>query len=846
MGIERFFSSIEENKIANMHSEFTTTHKNRIPCTYFFIDFNSIVHVISKKTMQDINYLLFKIIQNKYTDNKKATEILKRYEIDKDITLEKFNKQVTDEFVNNLIIKEVLNAMYKLLEFYIYPSELKYLYIAIDGTPSKSKIIEQKKRRYMGAIHSGIRNNIFNKHENELKKDKDRYTFEKMKINWNKTLITPGTDFFHKMHLALNSFEFQSNIQKICKNIKTYEYSGPYEPGEGEKKIVDKLRSMPQEKSNYVIFSPDSDVTLLGLLLNNKMSSEDPRKVTKLKILRHNQQKDNYDVIDIDKLSNNIYNYVIENMKGKGVPEQDNIIDDIVFTLTLFGNDFLPKMESFNVRYDFNRIIDIYIGVLIAIKNNKFNYLIQFDKKLNKKYLNQEFFIEFIRLLHLDEGGNLQRNYISSHYQNYNKLKKLLGATYANFTTVMNDFLEKIRDFNKQVRHNKTSTEIINKFDKRFLQNLQKLTRLNYQSTKNIDDFVKQYIIYYKNNKKLPKIMITFRRYSKSLDNHFYKNKLENSLNHLGPKIKITSYDEELYKFENMLDEYKHKLNNKSMELGNVYIDSTSYVWKAEKILKGVQKYYKDFFKINDISINNEKMKEVTQHYIDGLIWVFEYYYNNFDINYNRNNALVWQYPYTKAPLMTQIYQLLKENKNNPQYLVQSGNKIKKQIIKGTNHFNSIEQLMYVTPAKGMEWIMPPEYKDFIQKSNYYPDIHKIVQEIWSQPNNDEIDCIGQMFLNKCLIRATKIPPPISDKQFIKQLRNIKLTPTTMEKAGIFYQKPRVKVYNYYSEIPINKIRTKELHRAYGFYKKKYLQSRNCNHKIIYKNMKKLLLAENM
>ena len=73
-----------------------------------------------------------------------------------------------------------------------------------------------------------------------------------MKINWNKANIKPGTKFFHQMHLALSSDKFQSKIKQICKNLETYEYSGQYEPGEGEKKIVDKLRSMKQEKSNYL------------------------------------------------------------------------------------------------------------------------------------------------------------------------------------------------------------------------------------------------------------------------------------------------------------------------------------------------------------------------------------------------------------------------------------------------------------------------------------------------------------------------------------------------------------------------------------------------------------------
>ncbi len=43
-------------------------------------------------------------------------------------------------------------------------------------------------------------------------------------------------------------------------------------------------------------------MTLLCLLLNNYFDS--------VKIIRHNQQQNNYDIVDTDLLRNNLYNYV--------------------------------------------------------------------------------------------------------------------------------------------------------------------------------------------------------------------------------------------------------------------------------------------------------------------------------------------------------------------------------------------------------------------------------------------------------------------------------------------------------------------------------------------------------
>ena len=218
MGIERFFSSIEENKITNLDNEFTKTHKNMIHTNHFYIDFNSIIHVTSKSVIGGLNRNLYKLIKSNGDPRK---------------YLDEFN----DKKINKLIIEEVVKTVYKLLKFYIYPNELQYLYIAIDGVPSKSKMIAQKKRRYMGSVISRIRKMIFNKHKNDLEKNnKTRYIFEKFKIDWDKSLITPGTLFMHQMHEAMTSFEMETNIKQICKNIKQYKYSSPYEPMEGETK----------------------------------------------------------------------------------------------------------------------------------------------------------------------------------------------------------------------------------------------------------------------------------------------------------------------------------------------------------------------------------------------------------------------------------------------------------------------------------------------------------------------------------------------------------------------------------------------------------------------------------
>jgi 5'-3' exonuclease len=795
MGIERFFSSIEENDITNLKTSFTKTLEHKIDAQYLYVDFNSIVYITSFKVLSSLNYMLFQIISNKYKNNEKYNTLKKEYDLPSD-NINSFKKQYTENKINEIIINKIVEYVSSMLSNYIDPNKLEYFYIAIDGVPSKSKIVEQKKRRYMGGIINEIKKKIFDKYELKLEKDKIRYQFEKNKIGWNTNFITPGTEFMHELNIVLKSDKFKKMINKTCPKLKSYIFSGVYEPGEGEKKIVDHLRSLKQEQSNYVIYSPDSDVTLLGLLLNtNRIYNSNKRRVSKLKLIRHNQQKHNYDIVDIDQLADNIFKYVQDKLKT-GKLNKDNVIDDIVLLLTIFGNDFVPKIESFNVAQDFSNIIDKYISVLDEnFQNEKINYIISYSDKKNKKVINHKVLLQIFKELQTDEGGNLQKVYMSSHYQNYNKLKKIMDVTSKNFTPVMITFLSTLRNFNSQVRNvNKDNVdELIEHWTKTddnsiFIGKLKRLTRLDSSSdirSISDDDFIRTYAEYYIRQNKLPKVAVNFRRYSKTLQNQFHKTNLEKSLDYLDPNLKITEYDEEIYKFDNMLDEYTKGLNAYSLNLGYVGVDPNTYTWKTEKIQKSVQKYYNEFFGIDDINIKNPKMKALIQDYIDGLIWVFEFYFNQFDIKENRDLADIWHYKYTHAPLLTQIYHFLKSKENESDYYEKITDRLYKSKVNRKDYFNCIEHLMYVSPVTlgSIKNIVPDEYRDFIKKSDYYYDVNKVVDAVW-KGDTHYIDCKGVLFLNKCHLEIPNFMQDFEqDKKFIKEIRKIKLKKSTTDRA---------------------------------------------------------------
>jgi len=782
MGIEQFFSSIEKNKITNHN--FATKLEKQIEVHNLFIDFNSIVYINSANIINDLNFILLQLIKS--TTN--IDDLLHNYNIvlnSSDKITEYLSLLSTDK-IEQIILKGVQNYLVNIVTNYVYPDKLKYLFIALDGVPSKSKIMEQKKRRYMGFFISKIEELIFEKYYEELKNDKVRYTFEKNKIKWNVGSITPGSIFMQKLDAIIN--DTIHIIRKKCTNLIDCIFSDSNQYSEGEKKIINYMYQLASryedELVKWTIYSPDSDVTLLALLFYSYFDKNN----FKISIMRHNQQKHFYNIININNLGDNIFKYVKEQLDEV---VKSNVIDDIVFLLTIFGNDFLPKIESFNVRNDFQNLINYYIEIF---KNNK-EYLI-LGKAPNKK-INSDIFTKVIQLLSSVEKNNLQDMYASNNYRGYDKLKKILGIDSKNFTGKLNEFLENLRKFNNDIKNSNDIKNISNVWSNEFIENLIKLTKLGSHEHISHSEFIKLYLDYYKSNKLFPVVSVLTNRYRKSLKQRKHREILENRIESLG--FKVTKYDEEIYKFQNMLDEYSKKLNAYSLNLGYIKVND-DYSWYSESISKGVKRYYKEFF---DADIDTDKFYNIIDEYMSGLSWVFQYYYNtNFSQNY------IWYYPYTHAPLLHDINTYL--NKVGKDYLNNTFDKPMETVIV-EDFFSPIEHLLYTSVAPYVMNIIPIKYHEIVNYlKDYYPDMTKIIHNFWISTEPSEIDCRGAIYLAKCHAKYMNMTSFEDDKKFIKIIR---------EKSNI----------------------TGGNMTLYKQFKKKYLLNKNQKDKELYKFFKKTL-----
>ena len=201
MGIEGFFNSLskEHSIVSNI------THSNKIKCKYLFLDFNAIIHNISEYTTKHINNLmkqyLINVNQGIDFDNDIIINLFNLQEhfntfqpTNEDEIYNLFSKVFTTEKINDLVTFNINKFIYYLLENRINTSDLELLYMSIDGVPSKAKIIQQRKRGFVGKFISDTKKQILKQNMNKLNVKPDAfnknpynlYKFETNKVSLRK------------------------------------------------------------------------------------------------------------------------------------------------------------------------------------------------------------------------------------------------------------------------------------------------------------------------------------------------------------------------------------------------------------------------------------------------------------------------------------------------------------------------------------------------------------------------------------------------------------------------------------------------------------------------------------
>ena len=343
MGIERFFKSI--NNIYSNQIIKPINKNNNI--THIYFDFNSVIHKISSRIINHLNDLLLYSLVYKYSSQSGMNIDILEDEYTKINKFYNFNYNIQEFYENlkNINVNEIIyNFIFEDIKRYLlFFTNCKLLYISIDGTPSVGKMVEQQDRRYKGHLMSLINKKLIEKHKNLLNNNKfdftniyNEYEYLQLKLSFDKNLISPQTDFMIDFINLLKKQEFK--IKCIISDFDDY--------GEGEKKIVKYIKKYNKNSDEIIIYSPDADMIIMSMIL--------PFNIY---ILRHEQSDSRDDIIDIQKIR-----------------EIFNPVDDIAYIFSVFGDDFIPKIEWVNVQHHLEKILNEYKKLNIRIiEKNKVN-----------------------------------------------------------------------------------------------------------------------------------------------------------------------------------------------------------------------------------------------------------------------------------------------------------------------------------------------------------------------------------------------------------------------------------------------------------------------------------------
>lgn len=294
MGIPRYFRFLLESHGSTIYSTENPS------CDHLFLDFNCIIYYCYYKT-KDVNKLIPTILE----------------EID--------------------IIYNIVRPK-------------KQMYIAIDGVVPRSKIHQQRSRRYKATQLQTI-----------LDKQEE----------WNPSNnICPGTQFMDSLCKSIDTKLKSSSSKYKCKMI----LDDCSNFGEGEHKILPYLKRLhletTEKSSNVIVFSPDNDLLSLLILTQKNniylMRYIDSQIERQCKLSEKNNK--NFIFISMNVIKEK---FIIQEKRNLSINNLDeiNLIIDYNFLVSICGNDFIQALPYMRIKSGgLSRLLRIYSNILKELK----------------------------------------------------------------------------------------------------------------------------------------------------------------------------------------------------------------------------------------------------------------------------------------------------------------------------------------------------------------------------------------------------------------------------------------------------------------------------------------------
>jgi 5'-3' exonuclease len=265
---------------------------------------------------------------------------------------ENMNVYQLEELLIELVLK-------KIEEYLILIKPKKTAFIAFDGVAPLAKMEQQRSRRYKNSGNTSG--------------------------GWSTSNITPGTDFMKKLSKKLkNKFEKYKNDLIPGKII----ISTSEEPGEGEHKLFQYIRSSPNilSNDNCGVYGLDSDLIMLALFhsqyFENIYVFREATEFIKSSVDIKTENDNECCFMDIKKLSDSI----VKEMQC-GIDLRSRIYD-YIFLCFFLGNDFLPHFPSLNIRtHGIDMLLEIYRLYIGKFKDRCFIFESNKELKIQWKWV---------------------------------------------------------------------------------------------------------------------------------------------------------------------------------------------------------------------------------------------------------------------------------------------------------------------------------------------------------------------------------------------------------------------------------------------------------------------------
>lgn len=187
------------------------------------------------------------------------------------------------------------------------------VFLSIDGVVPMAKIKQQRHRRFKSIWQ----------HKQE----------PSAKPTWDTNCITPGTSFMKRLSASLD---------QLAKKHRGWRFSSDLEPGEGEHKIMNLLRTEKPE-GPILVYGLDADLILLTML-NSPCEA----------FLMREDSEMGGTVVNIfgeESFSYFSLNVLKSSLWGTDTVEYNEVLE-YVTAMTLLGNDFLPHSLTIKIRED--------------------------------------------------------------------------------------------------------------------------------------------------------------------------------------------------------------------------------------------------------------------------------------------------------------------------------------------------------------------------------------------------------------------------------------------------------------------------------------------------------------